>query len=264
MPKRKLSGVMTQNEQIDSLQAASDLRDAALSGDIKLVISPTVTTRGATEEAWTRDVSISAQTDAGDVHDWLNAAYPTKLAIANTSAAGTASIESTTLTLVNGEAVVEISGDAEAWLAGVKQEKAISVTQGAVTDSGNITVTVTAGGMSESPKAVVVAVVDQDSINDVAEKIRVALAADEDVGAFFTVGGEAAQILLTAVTPAANDGTMEIAVVDTDTTGVTVGASSDEAAGVAPETNTLTVSDIVVLGYTVTGGTSVETIVAGE
>lgn len=40
-----------------------------------------------------------------------------------------------------------------------------------------------------------------------------------------------------------------------------VTVSGDAAAWVANETNTLTVSDLTILGYTVTGGTSVETIV---
>jgi hypothetical protein len=42
----------------------------------------------------------------------------------------------------------------------------------------------------------------------------------------------------------------------------TVVVSGDESAWLADETNTLTVSDLTILGYTVSGGTSVETIIA--
>ena len=43
------------------------------------------------------------------------------------------------------------------------------------------------------------------------------------------------------------------------TTGVTFGASTATEAGVAKETDTLTIANLSILGFTVTGGTSVET-----
>jgi hypothetical protein len=55
-------------------------------------------------------------TAAGEVHTWLNQSYTTTLSIADTSTAGTASIVSTTLTLVNGQADIVVSGDAADWL----------------------------------------------------------------------------------------------------------------------------------------------------
>ena len=92
------------------------LRDKALSGDIVMVIDPETVTPLPTAAAWTRNVTISIETATGEVHDWLSRAYTTTLSIADTSTAGTATIASTTLTLVNGKATVAVSGDAAAWL----------------------------------------------------------------------------------------------------------------------------------------------------
>jgi len=110
MPKRKLSGALTSNEQID-------LMAQAMSGDLVMVIEPETVTTDATDAAWTRDVTITIETSNGDVHEWLTADYTTTLSIDEKSDAGTASIESTTLSIVNGKAVVTVSGDEEDWLA---------------------------------------------------------------------------------------------------------------------------------------------------
>ena len=99
------------------LSNVTTTRDKAMSGDMVVVITPATKTTAATGAAWTRDVLISVQTAAGDVHAWLNHAYTAKLSIANTSTADTATIVSTTLTLVNGQATVVVSGNAMAWLA---------------------------------------------------------------------------------------------------------------------------------------------------
>jgi hypothetical protein len=92
------------------------IRDAAMSGDIVMVIAPTAVAPVPTSDAWTRNVLISIETAAGVVHNWLNGTYATTLSIADDSTAGTASIVSTTLTIVNGQAIVVVSGDAEDWL----------------------------------------------------------------------------------------------------------------------------------------------------
>lgn len=89
---------------------------SALSGDIVMVIDPETVAPLPTSDAWTRNVRVSIQNAAGEVHEWLTADYATTLAIADTSTAGTATIVSTTLSIVNGEAVVVVSGDAEDWL----------------------------------------------------------------------------------------------------------------------------------------------------
>ena len=88
------------------------LRDLAMVGDIVMVITPTTVAPVPTTSAWTRDVKISLQTAAGAIHTWLDTAVATILSIGDTSTAGTASIVSTTITLVEGETTVVVSGDA--------------------------------------------------------------------------------------------------------------------------------------------------------
>jgi hypothetical protein len=64
---------------------------------------------------------------------------------------------------------------------------------------------------------------------------------------------------MTAKTPAANDATMAFGFADTDSTGVTFGSSTNTTAGVAKETDTLTVAQYSLLGHTIAAKTSVET-----
>jgi len=87
---------------------------------------------------------------------------------------------------------------------------------GTITQSGNAIVTVTAKGMSNSPKAISVAVLEGDTDSDVALKCRQTLALDEDVQTFFLVGGTTDEVALTARQEASNDSTMNIAI-DNDT-----------------------------------------------
>ena len=101
--------------------------------------------------------------------------------------------------------------------------------------AGNANVTVTAAGMTGSPKTVSVALALNDSEATVATKIRAALAADTDVNAFFTVSGSSTAVVLTARTAAANDATMNIAISDPSLLGLTPAlTSADTTPGVAP------------------------------
>jgi len=93
------------------------LRDLASAGDMVIVIDPETVDRTITTSAWTRDVKISVQTAAGAVHTWLDGAFATILSIADTGG-GTATIVSTTMTLVEGEVIVVVSGDAATWANG--------------------------------------------------------------------------------------------------------------------------------------------------
>ena len=88
----------------------------AMSGDLSITISPETVTPIPTAAAWTRNVVISVVDSNGALQKWLSGAFATRLSIADTSTAGTASIASTTLTLVNGKATVVVSGDAADWL----------------------------------------------------------------------------------------------------------------------------------------------------
>lgn len=68
---------------------------------------------------------------------------------------------------------------------------------GTISASGNATVTVTAAGMTGSPKAISVAVVAADTATVWAGKVRTALAADAAVSALFSVSGATTSIILT-------------------------------------------------------------------
>ena len=89
----------------------------ALSGDIVLAVTPATATQAATTAAWEKEVTIKLQTADGEVHKWFSGKLA--LAIADTSTAGTASIDPTATApyMVNGEYTVKIKGSAAAWLA---------------------------------------------------------------------------------------------------------------------------------------------------
>lgn len=121
---------------------------------------------------------------------------------------------------------------------------------GAVSTSGNATVTVTAAGMTNSPKDISVAVLEFDDAETIATKIRAALTADVDVAAFFDVSGATDQIILTSLAAAANDSTMNIAIADDTSVGVTTAATSvNTTAGLIGGGN----ASIVVTGTGITG-----------
>lgn len=126
----------------------------------------------------------------------------------------------------------------DAWSAGTAQvETATAV--GTITLAGDVTVTVTAAGMTGSPKAISVAVALSDTAATWAGKVRTALAADADVTSLFTVGGSSTTITLTRNASAigilpANDGTLNIALDNGTCTGITTAATStNTTAGVA-------------------------------
>lgn len=120
-------------------------------------------------------------------------------------------------------------------VAATKQQESITCTAGESTGAGDITMAVTAAGMVGSPHDVVVPVSLSDGVNDVGLALRTALAADAVVALFFDVSGATDTAILTAKTAAANDATMALGFTDTDSTGVTFGASADTTAGVAPD-----------------------------
>ena len=238
-------------------------KDEALSGDIVISCSPSVTTRPATTEAFSRDVEVSLKTSAGEIHTWFNGTLA--VAASDTSTAGTAAIadSATEVTLVNGVGTIAITGDAAAWLAGVAQVETATCA-GTVSTAGNATVTVTSAVVTGSPKAVSVALAVDDNAAAIATKVRAALTADTAISSKFTVSGATDKVILTAKTKAANDATLNIAIADGTSVGVTTAASSaNTTAGVAPETNTLTISKNTTIPIltNVAAVTSVETIV---
>jgi len=91
----------------------------ALKGDILFVLSPAAVAPVPTAAAWTRDVEVTVENAAGEVHEWFTESITTGVSIGDTSTAGTASIAGaapTTLVIVNGRATVTVEGDAAAWL----------------------------------------------------------------------------------------------------------------------------------------------------
>lgn len=126
----------------------------------------------------------------------------------------------------------------DAWSAGTAQVETATAA-GTVTASGNASVTVTAAGMTGSPKTINVAVLNGDTAATWAGKVRTALAADTAVDALFTVGGTSTAISLTRKASAvgilpANDGTLNIALANGTSTGITTTATSaNTTAGVA-------------------------------
>lgn len=98
-------------------RAFTALRDKAMTGDLVFVVSPATGTPAPTAAAWTQDIVVTLETAAGEVHEWFDKAITTAIAASDASSAGTASMESTTLTFVNGRATAQLKGDAAAWLA---------------------------------------------------------------------------------------------------------------------------------------------------
>jgi len=101
----------------DALESMSALQQKAMSGDLQWVLSPATVGRAATGAAWQRTVDIALKTGDGQVHTWFNGTLKGILSVSDTSTAGTASISSIDLTLVNGQASVVVSGDARTWAA---------------------------------------------------------------------------------------------------------------------------------------------------
>lgn len=97
---------------------------------------------------------------------------------------------------------------------------------GTVTTAGNASVVVTAAGMTGSPITVTAAVALNDTANAIATAIRAALNANAVIAAFFTVSGATSAVILTRKSSAANDATMNIAIADGTSVGVTTAATS--------------------------------------
>lgn len=122
-----------------------------------------------------------------------------------------------------------------------------AVIVGTITLGGNMSVTVTAAGMTGSPKTLSVAVLLNDTASQVAAKVRTALGADVDVIALFTVGGTGADVSLTTIESRANDGTLNIAYTNDTCTGLTPDATSTHStAGVKGDYKGVIAGNVVV------------------
>lgn len=134
------------------------------------------------------------------------------------------------------------------WVAGVAQVETATAA-GTITLAGNATAIVTSAGMSGSPRTVTFAVALSDTPTLWAVKARAALAADIEIAGRFAVSGSGTAIILTRLpygtftvpggtlnTYVANDATLNIALADATSAGITEAATSaNTTAGVASD-----------------------------
>jgi hypothetical protein len=99
---------------------------------------------------------------------------------------------------------------------------------GTVTGSGNMTCITTASGMTGSAITTTVAVLENDTPDVWAGKVRTALLAVANITALFDVGGSGPQIVLTKKVATANDATLNMALANVTSTGITDDATSDD------------------------------------
>ena len=153
--------------------------------------------------------------------------------------------------LASGSFIIDLTDNdtstSTVFVAGTQQVETATAA-GTVTLAGNATITVTAAGMTGSPKAISVAVALSDTPTLWAAKVRTALAADTDVSALFTVSGATTAIVLTRKETSlglrfANDSTLNIAIANGTSTGIT-----------AAPTSTNTTAGVVSSGVSVTDG----------
>jgi hypothetical protein len=136
---------------------------------------------------------------------------------------------------------------------------------GTITTAGNATCIVTSAGMAGSPLTVTFAVALSDTAAQWAEKCRVALAANATIAARFTVSGSSTSVILTRLPThtftvpggtlpiyAATDSTLNIALADATSAGITEAASSaNTTAGTASDGLKIYGGDLDVEGATI-------------
>lgn len=241
------------NSEIEALRNA-------VGGDIILRIRPGSYSLSARNTAWTVTCLLEAVDSKGNLHKWLNAAYTTKASVADSSTAGTATINSTTVTFVEGVAIVTIAG------SGLKAgSQTINVggrvnrmSSTGLVPSTTYTATITIDGVA---KAISIKGAAAQTYQELITEINTDLGASGScslvngnlVVTSATTGGSSS-VSITAGTlfaaPLKGYNKLETAVDGTVAT-----------AWAAAETATLTIANLTILGYTVTGGTCVITIV---
>jgi hypothetical protein len=111
-------------------------------------------------------------------------------------------------------------------ITGATKQVNTATVAGTITTAGNATVTVTAAGMTGSPKAFSIPTALGDTPVITAFRIRLALAADTAITSLFSVGGSGADIVLTRLIPATNDATLNIAIANGTCVGLTAAPTS--------------------------------------
>ena len=203
-----------------------------------LTISATGTT---TRPGYIGSIAINAGGKTS--YSTADQAYQTYFLLAGTTTAAT-------LNMTTGDA----AGDA--WTVPVQQVETATAA-GTVTGAGNAKATITAAGLTGSPLDVTFAVTDETAA-DWATLCRTALAANTDVAAMFEISGTTTSIVLTRKplasytlgpdtidTAYANDATLNIALDNDTSTGITTAATStNTTAGVQADGVTIWNDDI--------------------
>jgi hypothetical protein len=91
---------------------------------------------------------------------------------------------------------MDLGAGSTAWVAGTAQVETATAA-GTVSAAGNLTITVTSAGMTGSPLAVSVPVLNGDTADVWAGKVRTALAANATIAERFTISGTSTAIVLT-------------------------------------------------------------------
>ena len=110
-------------------------------------------------------------------------------------------------------------------------QKHTATAAGEVTEAGKAQVTITAD-IFEEDVVVKLDVAVSDEANEIAAKIRAALKEVDDITDNFYVSGEDAAIVLERIVYIADDSTLNIAIANDTSTGVTTAATSSNTAGV--------------------------------
>ena len=109
-----------------------------------------------------------------------------------------------------------------------------AVIVGTITGDGDATFTITHAGMTGSPKAVSVAVLENDTPTNVATKAAAELNSDSDINAHMKFHSSGPNLVARLLEASANDATLNIAYTNDTCTGLTPDATSnDTTAGVA-------------------------------
>ncbi len=112
--------------------------------------------------------------------------------------------------------------------SGVAQVESTPIV-GTITGDGNATFTITGAGITGSPVAISVPVLNGDTTTVVAAKAAVVVNANAAVAALYIASSNAASFILTAIKSAADDATLNIAYTNGTCTGLTPDATSDNA-----------------------------------
>ena len=211
-------------------------------------------TGNTTRPGYVGSVSINSGVKAS--YSTADQAYQTFFLLAGTTTAAT-------LNMTTGDA----AGDA--WTAPVQQVETATAA-GTVTGAGNGKATITAAGLTGSPLNITFAVTDEVAA-DWAALARTAIAANTDVAAMFDVSGTNTAIVLTRkavgsyvvgsetiVAAFANDATLNIALDNDTSTGITTAATSaNTTAGVAADGAYIWNDDIDFEGFALASPTAV-------